>query len=149
MTIKERLYEYDLYDQSIIQHGFLENNRDYQIIGLLSGSDNNLEVQYVFKGCIKVEYKTIVKPEFYSLDDRLLDLNRQDEPDYPQAYIWGVNEATVFPGWILIEETEELKELGTTYGLEFYQVRFETNTYHLQLIFHDLDVKELRKIGKK
>ena len=55
MTIKEKLEEYDLFDQAITRHGMLECIRDYEVIGYLSGMDFDSEVQYIFKGCIKVE----------------------------------------------------------------------------------------------
>ena len=77
MTVKDKLEEYDLFDQAIIRHGILDVIRDYEVIGYLSGLDFDSEVQYVFKGCIKIDYKVKVAPENYSMDDRLLDLDRQ------------------------------------------------------------------------
>ncbi len=149
MTIKDKLEEYDLYDQSITRHGILENIRDYEVIGYLSGVDFDDEVQYIFKGCVKADYKVKVDPKYYSMDDRLLDIERQDEPDYPQAFVWGVNHSVVYPGWILTQGTKELEELETTYGLRFHQIHFDTNAYDLTLTFHDVEVRHIRRIDKK
>lgn len=123
--------------------------RDYEVIGYLSGMDFDSEVQYVFKGCIKVEFKVKVAPEFYSMDDRLLELDRQDEPDYPEGFIWGANFAAVYPGWTITQDTIELKELEKTYGLKFYNIYFNTNAYDLTITFHDIEIKELKRIDKK
>lgn len=148
MTIKEKLEDYDLFDQAIIRHGMLECIRDYEVIGYLSGMDFDSEVQYVFKGCIKVDYKVKVAPEHYSLDDRLLELDRQDEPDYPEGFIWGAKYALVYPGWTIKQDSSELKELEKTYGLKFYNIHFDTNAYDLKLIFHDIETKEIKRIDK-
>ena len=149
MTIKEKLEEYDLYDQSIIRHGFMDYIRDYEIIGYLCGGNFDLEVQYLFKGCIKIDYNVNINPEYFSMDDRLLDLDKQDEFDYPRAFIWGVKGADVYPGWTLLESTDELIILKERYKTEFFQVFFKTNAYDLTVTFHDLDIKQLRKIEKQ
>lgn len=148
MTINEKLKEYDLFDQAIIRHGMLECIRDYEVIGYLSGIDFDSEVQYVFKGCIKVDYKVKVAPEHYSLDDRLLELDRQDEPDYPDGFVWGAKHAIVYPGWTIKQNSSELKELKKTYRLKFYNIHFATNAYDLTLTFHDIETKEIKRIDK-
>ena len=149
MTIKEKLEEYDLFDQAIVRHGILECIRDYELIGYLSGAEFDLEVQYIFKGCVKVDYKIKVAPEHYSMDDRLLDLDRQDEANYPAGFIWGVNYACVYPGWTIKQDTDELKNLEKMYKLKFYQIHFDTNAYELTITFHDIDTKEVKRIAKK
>jgi len=148
MTIEEKLKEYDLFDQSITRHGMLECIRDYEVIGYLSGMDFDSEVQYIFKGCIKVDYKVKVAPEHYSMDDRLLDLDRQDEESYPKGFIWGAKFAVVYPGWTLKQDTDELKRLEKTYGLKFYEICFDTNAYDLTITFHDIDTVEIKRIEK-
>lgn len=148
MTVKEKLEEYDLFDNSIIRHGQLDNVRDYEVIGYLCGADFDSEVQYIFKGCIQTDFKITVDPKNYSIDDRLLNLDRQDEPDYPKAFIWGAG-VIVYPGWTISQDTDELKKLEKTYGLKFYKIDFETNAYNLTIIFHDIDIKELKRIDKK
>jgi hypothetical protein len=149
MTIKEKLEEYDLFDQAITRHGMLECIRDYEVIGYISGLDFGIEVQFIFKGCVKVDYNSKVAPEHYSMDDRLLDLERQNEPDYPIGFIWGVNHAVVYPGWTLKQDTDELKKLEKTYGLKFYEIYFETNAYDLTITFHDIETKEIKRIDNK
>jgi len=148
MTIKEKLEEYNLFDQAITRHGISECIRDYELIGYLSGAHIDSEVQYIFKGCIKVDYKIKVAPEYYSMDDRLLDLDKQDEPNYPKGFIWGAKYAMVYPGWTIKQDTDELKRLEKTYGLKFYEIYFDTNAYDLTITFHDIDIKELKRIDK-
>lgn len=149
MTIKEKLEEYDLFDQSIVRHGILESIRDYEIIGHLLGRDHFLNVQYVFKGCIKAEYEVKIAPENYSMDNRLLDLDGQNEPDFPKGFIWGAYYSSVYPGWTLKQDTNELKDLERKYGLKFYEIFFETTAYNLRLLFHDIEIKVLERTKKK
>jgi len=145
MTIKEKLEEYDLFDQSIVRHGILACIRDYEIIGHLHGRDQFLKVQYVFKGCIKADYEVRVAPEHYSMDKRLLDLDRQNEPDFPKGFIWGANYSAVYPGWKFRQDTNELKDIERKYRLKFYEIFFETTAYNLKLIFHDIEIKVLER----
>jgi hypothetical protein len=145
MTIKEKLDQHDLFDQAILRHGMLDNIRDYEIIGSICGQNYKEEVQFVFKGCIRADFKVIVKPEHYSMDDRLLDLSRQNESDYPKAFIWGVNYAVTYPGLTLTENTDELIQLEKIYGRKFHKIFIETNAYELTLIFHDLETKVLKR----
>ena len=149
MTVKDKLEEYDLFDQAIIRHGILDVIRDYEVIGYLSGLDFDSEVQYVFKGCIKIDYKVKVAPENYSMDDRLLDLDRQIEPDYPAGFVWGAKHAVVYPGWTLTDNTDELNNLGKMYGLKFYQIYYSTNAYDLIIVFQDVKICETKRIEKK
>lgn len=149
MTIKEKLEEFDLFDQAIIRHGSLDNVRDYEIIGYLSCADLDAEVQYIFKGCIQSDYKIkLVDPKHFSMDERLLDLTRQDEPDYPKAFIWAAG-VMVYPGWTLAQGTDELKQLEKNYGVSFSKISIDTNAYSLTLVFHDVETKVLRQIEKK
>lgn len=147
MTLKEKLEKYDLFDQSITRHGQAENIRDYEIIGFLSGLNFNLDVKYTFKGCIEVHYRNTVNPSGFSMDERLLHLNRQDEPDYPSAFIWDAG-VMVYPGWKLEEGTEELNNLEKRYRLKFYKIEIETNAYDLSIVFHDLDITPLTRYEK-
>lgn len=148
-TIKEKLEKYNLYDQAILRHGMLECIRDYEVIGCITGIDFDIEVQFVFKGCINVDFKVKVAPEHYSMDDRLLDIDRQDEADYPEGFIWGANYALNYPGWTLYQDSDELKSLEKAYNIKFYKIHFDTNAYHLTLIFHDLDTILLRQIERR
>jgi hypothetical protein len=120
--------------------------RDYEIIGYLTGEEVDTEIQYIFKGCIKSDYQITVAPSDFSMDEILLDASLQNEPNYPKAFIWGVNYSVVYPGWILIEDTGELKELEKLYGIRFYEIQIQTNAYNLTLIFNDLETKEIKII---
>lgn len=147
MTIEEKLSEFDLFDNSIVRHGNCENIRDYEIIGYLNGQDFDAEVKYIFKGCIETNFKNNIKPEYFSMDDRSLDLTKQNDFDYPKGFIWAAG-VMVYPGWRLEENTEELKRLERLYNIKFHKIYIETNAYNLDLIFHDLEVTLLKKIEK-
>ena len=148
MTIREKLEQFDLFDQAITRHGIMEYIRDYEVMGYLCGAESDIEVQFIFKGCLKSEYKLEVDPKGFSMDERLLDLERQDEIDYPQGFVWGVKHAVVYPGWTLKEETQELKHLEDEYNIKLYEIYFDTNTYDLTLIFHDLEIRTVNKITR-
>jgi hypothetical protein len=147
ITVEDKLNEFDLFDNSIIKHGNCENVRDYEIIGYLSGQYFDVEVRYVFKGCIEARFENIVKPEYFSMDDRLLDLTKQNAIDYPEGFVWAAG-TIVYPGWKLEENTEVLKELETLYNLKFYKLFIETNAYNLDLVFHDLEVTLRERYNK-
>jgi len=149
MTVKEKLLENDPYDQAITRHGILDYIRDYEVTAYLCGDSYDLELQYVFKGCIKVDYKSKVDPKYFSMDDRLLALSRQGEPGYPEGFVWGVKYADVYPGWTLEEDTSELRILNKLYEMKFHRIIFNTNAYDLSIIFHDVEVNEIKKVLKE
>jgi len=77
MNIQEKLENYDLYDQLIESHGFMPYMRDYELIAFLTGLNFSMKVQFLFQGCIKATYESTVKPEFFSMDERLLSPERE------------------------------------------------------------------------
>lgn len=149
MTIKEKLEEYDLYDQSIVRYGMMENIRDYELIGFINGQFDELEVRYLFKGCVSVQFQNIVEPKSFSMDERLLDMGRQNEPDYPEGFVWGVHHAVVYPGWSVTQNSDELKELEFQYGFQLHKIEYETNAYKLNLIFNDLETELVNRTEKR
>ena len=109
-NIEDKLREYDFFDGSIIKHGNVNYVRDYEVIAYIPGQTIAYEVRYLFKGCLKVAYEITVKPEHFSMDERLLDLSQQDEPNYPKAFIWAAG-ADAYPGWKLEKDSEELRAI--------------------------------------
>lgn len=47
------------------------------------------------------------------------------------------------------QDTSVLIELEKTYGLKFYGIHFGTNANDLTIKFHDIEIKELKRIDKK
>jgi hypothetical protein len=145
--IEDKLKEYDFFDGGIIRHGNVDYIRDYEVIAYIPGQTIAYEVRYLFKGCLKVNFEVMVKPEHFSMDEKLLDLSRQEEPDYPKAFIWAAG-AIAYPGWKLEENTEGLKVLENEYKLKLYKILIETNAYNLSIIFNDLEIQILKEIKK-
>ncbi|MEU0568558.1 hypothetical protein ABZ297_24690 [Nonomuraea sp. NPDC005983] len=75
-----------------------------------------------------------------SLDDRLItyetgvDLN---------GYVWGVNWQMLYPGATLIADSPTARSWAAAIGIDFHEVRIQTNAHDLTLIFSDLRIEEL------
>lgn len=76
-----------------------------------------------------------------SLDDRLLDQETAD-PDLG-GYVWGVKCHCMYPGAALLPESEATRRWSKAVGIDFHEVRIETNAHNLTLLFSGLQVSEV------
>ncbi|MGC5054519.1 hypothetical protein ACLQ2S_24050 [Micromonospora sp. DT48] len=71
------------------------------------------------------------------MDDRLIDETGVEL----DGYVWGVNWHNLYPG--ALQESPTARSWTQAIGLEFHEVRIETNAHELTLVFSDLQVSEL------
>jgi hypothetical protein len=138
------MQKWDFCDQAIIQHGFMAYNRDYRIEVVFTGADRvEHPVTYLFRGCVEAHYQNLVVPAAYPafMDDRFIDYQQYEAAGYPEGFVWGVNFAEAFPGWQYIENSERASAWAQKLNLSMHEVKIETNTYGLILVFHDLMVQ--------
>lgn len=100
MSIRETLEGFDLFDNTILTHGFTDYMRDYRIVAKLHvGPSATGTYEYIFRGCVEVRYELRLPTEAFSLDDELLDLQSAQSEGPSRGFIWGVRGASVYPGW--------------------------------------------------
>ena len=75
-----------------------------------------------------------------SLDVRLTDYESGKDLD---GYVWGGNWSLLYPGWTLATSSERADRWTARIGIEFHEVRIETNAYTIALVFSDLAVTKL------
>ncbi|MEU5485014.1 hypothetical protein AB0H11_47155 [Streptomyces mirabilis] len=75
-----------------------------------------------------------------SLDDRLID--HETGLDLG-GYVWGVKWHCLYPGAKLLPESEATRRWSKALGLDFHEVRIESNAHNLALLFSDLQVSEV------
>jgi hypothetical protein len=76
-----------------------------------------------------------------SLDDRLIDHESGADLD---GYVWGVKWHCLYPGAKLLPSSEATRRWSKALGIDFHEVRIETNTHNLTLLFSDLQVSEVQ-----
>lgn len=120
--------------------------RDYEVI-VHATADPRTEIapaylRYLFRYCVEARCRTTVTPPTWreSLDDRLIDHKTGVDLD---GYVWGVKYQALYPGAQLVDESPSALSWAEAIGLEFHEVRIETNAHDLTLIFSDLQVNEL------
>lgn len=138
----------EVFDQSIVFHGFAEHLRDYDVF-VYATADPRTGIRpeylrYRFTHCVRADTRTAVSPEVWgwSLDERLLD--HQVAVDLGlEGYVWGVNFQVLYPGMTLVEGSPEAAEWSARLGIPFHEARIETNGHNLELVFSDLVVSKV------
>jgi hypothetical protein len=59
------------------------------------------------------------------------------------GYVWGVKWHCLYPGAQVVDESPSARNWAEAIGIEFHEVRIESNAHDLTLIFSDLQVSEL------
>ncbi|MBL7497651.1 hypothetical protein I6A84_05305 [Frankia sp. CNm7] len=133
----------DVFDQAIVYHAFTDYMRDYEML-VYATSDPRLAVpaehlRYLFRYCVEVDVRPAVTPEVWkqSLDDRLIDHETGKDLD---GYVWGVKWQALYPGATLLDDSPRAQAWSDAIGIDFHEVRIETNGHNLTLIFNDLSV---------
>jgi hypothetical protein len=121
--------------------------RDYEVI-VYAAADPRTGVtpshlRYLFRYCVEARCETSVPAETWrvSLDDRLIDHESGADLD---GYVWGVKWHCLYPGAKLLPASEATRHWSKALGIDFHEVRIETNAHNLTLLFSDLQVSEVQ-----
>lgn len=135
----------DTFDQALLRHGFVDYMRDYElIIHTTADPATRIEptqLRYLFRYCVQANCTTTVPAKIWrdSLDDRLINYDTGIDLD---GYVWGVNRQLLYPGATLITDSPTAHQWTKTIGIDFHEVRIQTNAHDLTLVFSDLHVQE-------
>lgn len=135
----------DTLDQALLHHGFVDYMRDYELIIHATADPATgiepTELRYLFRHCVQANCTTTVPPNIWrdSLDDRLTNYDTGVDLD---GYVWGVNWQLLYPGATHITDSPTARQWTKTIGIDFHEVRVQTNAHDLTLIFSDLQVQE-------
>jgi hypothetical protein len=136
----------DVFDQALVYHGFTDYMRDYELVVYCTADPRTgirpQHLRYLFKTCVHATAETAVSEEVWtrSLDDRLIDYQTGVDLD---GYVWGVKWQVLYPGAQLVTDSTRTDRWSRSLGLDFHEVRIETNGHNLTLIFSGLEVAEV------
>jgi len=84
-----------------------------------------------------------VTPETWrvSLDERLIDRASGTDVD---GYVWGVKWQCLYPGAAIVADSPRARTWSQAVGVDFHEVRFETNGQNIALVFSDLVVTAVK-----
>lgn len=133
----------DVFDQAVFEHGYVDYMRDYEV--LVYGTSDPVtgippaEHRFLFRHCVEARVVTTVSPETWavSLDDRLTDTGTVGDLD---GYVWGVKWHCLYPGATVVPESAAAQRWSEAVGIDFHEVRIQTNAHDLTLVFSELTV---------
>ncbi len=145
MTIDEikRALEEPLFDSSIVRHSFAPFLRDYDVVAEI------FEHQYLYRftHCTSLTTSTALSDELWrkSWDDLYIDLAAYEHAGRPDdGVLWATCFAAAYPGAKYIDDSPRARDWSKRLGKPMHEVRIETNLQSIELIFHDLRVRELK-----
>ncbi|MBE3014888.1 hypothetical protein IL992_37810 [Microbispora sp. NEAU-D428] len=143
-TLKQALD--NVFDQALVYHAYTDYMRDYEMIVYLASDPVTgvppMYLRYLFRCCVEVRTCTSVRRDVWrkSLDDRLLGDPGTIGQD---GYVWGVKWQCLYPGGRIVFDSQHAREWSEALGIDFHEVRFETNAHDITLVFSDLQVTEV------
>ncbi len=140
--IKKALQE-PLFDSLIVRHGFTSFLRDYDVVAYIKEH----QFLYRFSHCTSAWITTAVADRFWqqSWDDIYTDYASWERAGSPEGYLWAVCYSAAYPGAAYVDNSELAREWSLKVGKPMHEVRIETNSHNIGLIFHDLSVRELKE----
>jgi hypothetical protein len=141
-----------LFDNAIVAHGFTPYLRDYQleVVTLAAVPDGSRAYQegryrFLFTHCVLAHVETSVRDDVWprSWDDVFTDYAAWERAGCPEGYVWGVNDARVYPGVVYLPDSPRAAEWSRRLGRPMHEVRIETNAWTLELVFHALRVHRI------
>jgi hypothetical protein len=138
----------ETFDHAVVHHGYTNYMRDYEVV-VHATADPRTGItpshrRYLFRYCVEARCETSVPAETWrvSLDDRLVESESGTGAD-PDGYVWGVKWHCLYPGAKLLPESEATRHWSNALGVDFHEVRMETNAHNLTLLFSALQVSEV------
>ena len=133
--------EEDLFDCSILRHGFTPYMRDYELV---VRSLDERERTFRFTHCVVASVTTAVGDAVWkeSWDDRFIDYGAWENSGEPEGHVWGVCWFCAYPGATYMTDSVLAQEWSQRLGKTMHEVQIETNGHNLRLVFHDLKVSE-------
>ncbi|MEV0344697.1 hypothetical protein AB0H88_02945 [Nonomuraea sp. NPDC050680] len=136
----------ETFDHAVVHHGYTNYMRDYEVIVYVTADPRTgvepAYLRYLFRYCVEARCESSLAPEIWrvSLDDRLIDYQTGVDLD---GYVWGVKWHGLYPGATVLPESQATQRWAQAVGIDFHEVRLETNAHHLTLLFSDLQVSEV------
>jgi hypothetical protein len=152
LTVREKLGAGPLFDSAIVAHHFTPYMRDYDVVIDVSatvpgGAGSYIEgrYRYRFTHCVTLQVVTTVSDGVWrvSWDERFIDYAAWQEAGEPDGYVWGVCWSDAYPGLTYVENSAIAQEWVDRLGHPMHEVVIETNTYSLQLVFHDVHIQKI------
>ncbi|HLW71463.1 MAG TPA: hypothetical protein VKS22_12675 [Candidatus Binataceae bacterium] len=139
--------EHPLFDSAIVKHGFAPFFRDYDLIAQIE----NYQFHYRFTHCTSATVTTAVRDDVWprSWDDLFTDYPAWEREGCPEGYVWGVCWSLAYPGAEYVENSTAARNWSERLGKPMHEVNILTNGYNINLIFHDLIVRELKEGDKE
>jgi hypothetical protein len=158
-TFRQRIDGDELFgDSGIVSHGYAPHLRDYDVvidvfaalppevtIGDTAGSYTMGRYRYRFTHCPEAYVTSRVGDDTWRLswDDVFIDYDTWDAAGNPEGFVWGVNAADAYPGLTYVMDSPLAASWTERLGYEMHEVTVETNVFILQLVCHDLRVRQL------
>ncbi|MEV6107446.1 hypothetical protein AB0M28_22465 [Streptomyces sp. NPDC051940] len=120
--------------------------RDYEVIVYLTADPRTGILpayrRYLFRHCVEATCRSAVPPTTWktSLDERLITYETGVDLD---GFVWGVKWQLLYPGASIVTDSAVAAMWTEAIGLDFHEVRIETNAHDLRLVFSDVAVSEL------
>ncbi|MEU7748752.1 hypothetical protein [Nonomuraea sp. NPDC049158] len=136
----------ETFDHAVVHHGYTDYMRDYEVIVYVTADPRTgvepAYLRYLFRYCVEARCESSLAPEIWrrSLDDRLIDFETGVDLD---GYVWGVKSHDLYPGATVLPESQATRRWAQAVGIDFHEVRLETNAHHLTLLFSELQVSEV------
>jgi hypothetical protein len=133
----------DVFDQSLVFHGFADYMRDYDVFVYVTANPDtgtrSEHLRYRFRHCVRATVTSALEPVIWkrSLDERLVSFEQGRDLD---GYVWGVKWQALYPGMKLVPGSADARCWSSDLGVPFYEAIIETSTHNISLVFSDLTV---------
>lgn len=140
--VRELLERENFSGALIIQHGFTDYMRDYEVIVVVRYGPPFDDVhRYQFVGCVEANTRSAVAPAVFgqSIGDGFVYAG----PNYPDnrapdGFVWGLRFSTSHWGMIPVEESALATSWSKSTMLRMNEVRIDTEAFHIQLVCSEL-----------
>jgi len=136
----------DVFDQALVFHAYTDYMRDYELV-VQAVADPRTGIppaylRYLFRYCVESDVRSSVSLPGWSesLDDRLISFETGRDMD---GYVWGVKWQVLYPGGRVVEGSTRASIWSESMGIDFHEIRVESNAHTITLVASDLEVTEI------